>query len=491
MGGINGYSAVINQATGVFDLTIDFELGGAFYPEIGEFGEYLYSTNWWATVTEAGVAGNQTYYGGNPPDFDPAATTGPIHLGLDPVPTVHSYTLDFDAVEGSGDSSDEVNQRFNIQSAASMTTGVTLEGTPVAEDVYDARYINGTDILIGGSGNDTLHGLDLDDILAGGGGNDLLVSNDGDSLYGGDGKDTLTGGGGNELLDGGEGKDMMAGGGGNDQYVVGALDVITEGLNQGIDTELTALNGLTLADNVENLVRIGDVSFRGYGNALANTLTGGGGIDILDGLAGNDSLYGGNGNDTLIGGAGADKLYGGAGIDTADYSASASQVAVYLTTGTASGGTAAGDTFSGVENVKGSAFNDLMRGDGAINVLTGNDGNDDLRGGDGNDILLGGVGNDRLMGEAGNDKMTGGDGDDTFLFNTGFGRDQITDFAAGAASGDVLRIGPDLPAHTFEDVMALATQSGANTVFHFDANTTLTLVNVSMGSLVATDFLFA
>ena len=474
MGGVYDYNTVIDRTTGKFDLTINYEVAGAFYPEIGEFGDFLYSSDWTATYTEAGVAGNHVYQGGRYQEVDAAATAGPIHLGLDPTPTVHSYMLDFYAVESTGDSSDEATQGFSIQSAAYAITGVTLDGTVADPNVGDPRFLGGTDILIGGSGNDTLHGLDFDDILDGGGGND-----------------TLDGGTGNDKLYGGDGKDMMAGGAGNDQYVVGQQDIISEGLNQGVDTELTALNGLTLADNVENLVRIGDVSFRGYGNALANSLTGGGGIDILDGLAGNDSLYGGNGNDSLIGGAGADKLYGGAGTDTADYSASASQVAVYLTTGTASGGTAAGDTFSGVENVKGSAFNDLMRGDGAANVLTGNDGNDDIRGGDGNDVLLGGAGNDRLMGEAGNDKLTGGDGDDTFLFNGGFGRDQITDFTAGAASGDVLRIGQGLPFDTFAEVMAVATQSGANTVFHFDANTTLTLVNVSLGSLEATDFLFA
>ncbi|QDO96735.1 hypothetical protein FNB15_05335 [Ferrovibrio terrae] len=111
------------------------------------------------------------------------------------------------------------------------------------------------------------------------------------------------------------------------------------------------------------------------------------GDDILDGGAGNDTLIGGAGNDTLIGGAGADVLTGGIGTDTASYSGSSSGVTVNLATGTSSGGDAAGDVLSGIENVTGSAFADTLTGGAGANQLSGGAGNDTLLGDGGWNLL--------------------------------------------------------------------------------------------------------
>ena len=80
-------------------------------------------------------------------------------------------------------------------------------------------------------------------------------------------------------------------------------------------------------------------------------LTGNSGSDRLigDGLA--NKLDGGAGDDGLAGLGGADRIFGGDGIDTADYSGSDAGVTVELSTGTATGGHATGDTLSSVENV--------------------------------------------------------------------------------------------------------------------------------------------
>nr|WP_176649635.1 hypothetical protein [Duganella sp. SG902] len=64
------------------------------------------------------------------------------------------------------------------------------------------------------------------------------------------------------------------------------------------------------------MVFSGATAFTGNGNALANSLTGGGGNDALNGLAGNDTLTGNAGNDKLLGGDGNDVLAGGDGNDT-------------------------------------------------------------------------------------------------------------------------------------------------------------------------------
>src|SRR5206468_6788475 len=81
------------------------------------------------------------------------------------------------------------------------------------------------------------------------------------------------------------------------------------------------------------------------------------------------------------------------GIDFADYSNSAAAVTVDLNLG-GSGGDAAGDRYAGIENVVGSAFNDLLTGDGSDNTLFGNGGNDTLEGGIGADTMFGGAGLD-------------------------------------------------------------------------------------------------
>ena len=127
------------------------------------------------------------------------------------------------------------------------------------------------------------------------------------------------------------------------------------------------------------------------------------GADNLVGTDANDTLQGLGGNDQLTGGKGADLLDGGAGVDTARYGNSGEGVTVNLLFNVASGGTATGDTFIGVENVTGSGFNDLILGDGLGNVLRGGAGTDTLRGLAGDDVLNGGAGADKLEGLAGFD----------------------------------------------------------------------------------------
>jgi Ca2+-binding RTX toxin-like protein len=94
-------------------------------------------------------------------------------------------------------------------------------------------------------------------------------------------------------------------------------------------------------------------------------------------------------------------------------------VTVSLSTGTGSGGDAAGDTLSGVEFLWGSAFADTLTGDAGVNMIRSGDGNDTIRGGGGNDIL------------------EGHGGADTFIFGPGDGIDRIHGFSIGA---DLIRI---------------------------------------------------
>jgi VCBS repeat-containing protein len=227
----------------------------------------------------------------------------------------------------------------------------------------------------GEGGSDTLSSIEnvtgsaFDDVLAGAGGANVLS--------GGAGYDVLIGLGGNDVLYGGSGAaNEMCGGEGDDIYYVDANDTVVEGVNQGYDEVRTTRSTLTLQANVEALTYVGSGNFTGIGNGLDNVLTGGAGDDILRGGAGSDTLNGGNGS------------------DTADYLTAASAVNANLTSGGALDGDGGTDTFQSIENLRGSAFNDVLYGDAQANILDGSNGNDILVGRGGNDILRGGAGTD-------------------------------------------------------------------------------------------------
>lgn len=116
--------------------------------------------------------------------------------------------------------------------------------------------------------------------------------------------------------------------------------------------------------------------------------------NTLNGGSGNDQLFGSEGIDILDGGLDDDLINGGSGIDTVRFQSATGGVNVNLVTGTATGN--GSDTLSQIENVEGTSFADVLRGDGENNVLNGYDGNDQIFGGSGDDILNGGDGNDTI-----------------------------------------------------------------------------------------------
>ncbi len=306
-----------------------------------------------------------------------------------------------------------------------------------------ANKIKGTkgpDTIIGLGGNDVLRGKGGDDKLKGGAGNDILD--------GGAGNDVMYGGAGNDRFIAGEGGDLFDGGAGIDLVDFSASRI-------GVTVEL-----LLMTDTFGGLQRayrsIENIDGSAYndileGDGAANHFRGLGGNDTLKGGAGNDILDGGDGNDVLEGGAGADTLIGGAGHDTVTYIREKSGVNVYLW-GAANGGAAAGDTYSGIEQVIGTNYNDVIQGDDLANRLNGMNGDDTLNGRGGNDILDGGDGADLLDGGSGNDIIyaadvtgtfsdiiVGGSGNDTvdyFGATAGVSVDLTANTSGGAAAGD-------------------------------------------------------
>ena len=346
---------------------------------------------------------------------------------------------------------------------------------------------SGNDYLSGGDNDDLLYGLAGDDILDGGTGNDMLLGGEGeDILVGGEGNDSLEGGAGDDVYNfvAGDGVDTVIDTEGtnniylNNVYDINLLNVgyasigesqvelDSDGQDLYIEysgTDIVLIKNGRTNDSVHyslgndgiiynNIDLIALIKQTQVGSSDNDYLKGGTGIDWLYGQAGhdylwgyvgNDQLFGGVGNDHLIGGAGADVLDGGEGRDGADYRDSTSAVTVDLVAGTASGGTAEGDTLLSIENVYGTGYNDTFAGNAEANTLLGyggddmlfgNEGNDNLQGGDGQDTLYGGLDNDVLRGGIGGDFLDGGEGRDGADYRDSTSAVAV-DLVAGTASG--------------------------------------------------------
>ncbi|QRF68047.1 beta strand repeat-containing protein [Ponticoccus alexandrii] len=222
------------------------------------------------------------------------------------------------------------------------------------------------DIIIASSGRNLINALDGDDHVTG--------SDTVDRMLGGDGNDVLLGLGGNDRLYGGSGRDTLAGGAGADRLDGGSF---------GDTADYSASNA---AVNVSLLT-----GYAAGGHAEGDTFVS---IESLIGSRFADILNGSDGGNVLEGGAGADTLRGNGGADTASYLGSSAAVNVSLASGYAAGGDAEGDVFFGIENLTGSAFDDILSGDNTAQALTGSFGDDILRGRGGADRLYGGDGSD-------------------------------------------------------------------------------------------------
>jgi Ca2+-binding RTX toxin-like protein len=257
---------------------------------------------------------------------------------------------------------------------------------------------------------ENLTGSSFDDLLTG--------SSSANRLDGGAGNDMLNGGSGNDVLEGGAGNDTLDGGSDTD-----TASYASAGAGVTVSLALAGAQNTVGAGN-DNLISIENLTGSNFddiltGNTGNNRLEGGSGNDTLNGGSGNDVLDGGSGNDTLIGALGSDQLLGGDGIDTANYSASASGVTVNMSTGVNSGGDAAGDTLSGIENLIGSGFTDSLTGDANANIIRSGNGSDVLRGGNGADVLVSeGSGTKQLFGDGVNGDP-GVDGVDTYVVANG------------------------------------------------------------------------
>ena len=254
--------------------------------------------------------------------------------------------------------------------------------------------INGTegdDIFLQGYGeDDTIYGFGGRDTLYGAGGQNFL--------YGGNDTDNLVGGSGIDHIDGGNGIDTLS-------YQLSTAGVTVSLVNPGINTGWAAGDSYVSVEDVTG-TEYDDII---YGDDQA--------VNNLWGLAGNDRIYGGGGYDVMIGDAGADYLDGGAGTDMADYETAKSAVIASLADASINTRDAKGDVYVSIEDLAGSAFNDILYGNAQNNNFNAWPGNDTVYGGAGNDGIDGAEGDDLLYGEADWDLLVGGAGRDTAGFH--------------------------------------------------------------------------
>lgn len=252
------------------------------------------------------------------------------------------------------------------------------------------------------------------------------------------------------------------------------------------------------------------------GTTTANNIYGTSGADLIDGHGGSDYVQGKGGGDTFVynsayghlevdeydtSGSPSNSLHLGTGINPADIVVTADRFSDLILTDAVSGDQITLDSMlSGSSyGVQSLVFSDgttwsrqdlidkALNGTSGPDAIYGTPGNDTIDGHAGNDTIVAGNGDDYIIGDTGDDDLTGGSGADTFVFRPGFGHDTIEDFTS--SQSDIIEISSSLFVD-YNDVMAHATTVGSNVVITYDAADTITLKNMTLANLHATDFHF-
>ena len=292
--------------------------------------------------------------------------------------------------------------------------------------------------LAGGSANDTLLGGGGNDVLLGGRGKDRIFGAGGDDLLeGGDGRDTLSGGDGNDTLDGSGGDESTQGPGdllrpglGNDRIIGHEQHYLAGGEGAVISySDLSDFGGVHI-EVTDDATGAGTVVSR-FGSLLSDTFSysrffqGSADDDLMQGGVTSQTGFAGlAGNDTLIGG---ESQYDFLNYYDDQYETGGDNgVAINFSTGEATDGFGDADSFTSMEQARGTKFDDLFIGS------------------DGNERLLGMEGNDTLVGSAGRDTFVGGDGVDTLQVDGNSGAFVLSQTADGTYTLSSVRESTDV-----------------------------------------------
>jgi len=381
----------------------------------------------------------------------------------------------------------------DVLNESNRVDAVDIDGGAGNDQITGTSVGDVSDVLRGGSGNDTFFGLAGDDFIIPGTGDDLRV-------VGGAGSDTFFPGtnGGNDvfpefsledqidgrLLDGvdeisvsrlGNGRTLLefvganttvqiSGGVSPEQFVQSANDLLVN-FPAGIEVRVTGADIVNVTDGTANDVMIVNddaavvddsvVDTGGANNdggdapatpaaVFSRVPNGQGGFDVTGTNAGDPAAFGENGDDTIVTFGGDDAAVG----------------------------------FDGNDFINVGDGNDRAFGSGDDDVVIGGAGDDILRGdneaaGNGADIIVGGTGNDLLKGD-GNGLV----GADRFVFAAGDGSDVIEDFQTGVDTLDF---------SAFGDADIALSQQGSDALVSI-GDVDVTLRGVNADDLNADDF---
>ena len=459
-----GDDLVITTNTGeTITIISHFSNGGNYDIEEFEFADGTVVTSFAVTagvVVSGSAASDNINFGYTDSNGDAIDGSGQILMGFDGNDQIRNGAGD-DSIFG-GDGTDwlfsgggadafDGGEGTDFVTYEDVTQGLTIDMTNAANSTGEA--FGDTFVNI-----ERLEGSNLDDII-------ILAA--GVYGYGLEGNDTIYDGGARESLIGGNGQDV---------FVFGAADGQRDQINdytRGDDlidlsawgvSDFSQLTITTVATNDPNKLHVdiaygvevvrlfkfdaadvanlsaadfvlatapatapdlfgtasADVIDSGFVDANGNTLSpldqviyAGAGNDVIKDGDGNDTVYGEDGRDTFYAGDGADYYDGGADIDTVRYRDIGTGLTIDMTNAANSTGVAAGDTFTSIEKIQGTNYDDI------IFLAAGVNGE-------------GWGGNDIIYDNTGAESMNGGAGADTFVFVAGDGyRDQITGFEEG------------------------------------------------------------
>ncbi|MFM9938440.1 MAG: VCBS domain-containing protein [Hyphomicrobiaceae bacterium] len=394
-----------------------------------------------------------------------------------------------DVIDGGG-GVDTVDYSGNRAAGIDVQLGAGLAqdgygGTDTLTNVENITGSNFNDTISGDAGANTLRGQIGNDFVFGDGGND--------SLFGGQGNDYLDGGAGDDVLDAGDGDDTLNGGTGFNTFNAGAGNDTLQG-----GTAIAGLDG----NRADYSAATGPITVV---TGATTTVTGGTSvgndslfnIDSIVGTSQADSFTATNVASNQFGtfvefeGRGGDDSITGNGATRVSYRTASAGVTVDLAAGTGQSTAPADaarvgvDTFTGVNAVRGSGFDDTLLGSDTTTVteaFRGQAGNDfidgrggqdrieysnsnigvvvtlgqngvigagsvldgfgttdtfvnieNIRGSQHNDMLTGDAANNVIQGEAGSDLIDGAGGIDTVDYNNHRAMGVVVDLAAGTA----------------------------------------------------------
>jgi len=293
---------------------------------------------------------------------------------------------------------------LTVRGTSGATTGADiLVGTAAGEASLDGNA--GDDFVAGFAGNDTIYGGAGGDLVYGGDGDDVLYGDHtsitaslngvdyDDNIHGGAGNDTIYGGLDGDFIVGGAGDDVVYGSNGSPgsygydwdtiSYETSTFGIQATLTNSGAEDVWTVRDGIENSPGIQGTDTLHSIEWI-MGSNFDDMIT----IDSsatqevgMSGGAGNDQFFGRmNGHEQVS----YDEDVGPVRASISTFDQVINGATIYANRGVDGWGYT--DTFSNIDSLEGSSFDDILIGNGNYGWLTGRGGNDMIIGSTGVDM---------------------------------------------------------------------------------------------------------